>query len=541
MLAPLLNFPLLLFLALLPVTLSAAWLLRGTRIGASVSGRPLISIALLPPIILFGCLLVFAILYLGSPTFTDHIEPNTAIVAWIYAQGGQLYHALDAAERYAFLYGPVPYIVTSWMYELVGPGVFAAKLAGFVCFLLTNVVILLSVRKRFGKQLVPYIVALGYFAIVALFFKNHSFWSKPDPFMILATAVGLYACLMRPGRYAWLLCGIALGISVDAKVTGAVYFLPYLAWFFDRDGYRAPLVILLAGAVVALLPFWPTGQVSLINYLQWLQAAGGHGFSTMLIVQNAVFLVFLLAPLIFFVFWQGGSVGLRSWLMTRRLVLAGAAVSGVLILVAASKSGSGPHHFLPFLPPLAFLTAHAVANVYAYKPVTNWSVYGFWAPLAALLIAATLKAGMAFYYGAGVALAQRNGVGVVAEVKTIAREYPDKHIYMGYGDGSRYVTTFVRAELAYMGNPYLIDPSAMMDFQLSGIEIPQATIDRMLGDEKALWLIPTDQEPFTIANWYFRYQGGLLFDENFRSAFKDHFRKSESRKYFDLYLPLDTD
>ncbi|MEJ2139257.1 MAG: glycosyltransferase family 39 protein [Gammaproteobacteria bacterium] len=541
MLAPLLNFPLLLFLLLLPVTLSAAWFLRSTGLGASVSGRPLISIALLPPIILFGCLLVFAILYLGSPTFTDHIEPNTAIVAWIYAQGGQLYHAVDAAERYAFFYGPVPYIATSWIYDLVGPGVFAAKLAGFICFLLTIAVILLSVRKRFGKQLVPYIVALGYFAIVALFFKNHSFWSKPDPFMILATAVGLYACLMRPGRFAWLLCGIALGISVNAKVTGAVYFLPYLAWFFDRDGYRAPLVILLAGAVVALLPFWPTGQVSLVNYLHWLQAAGGHGLSAVLMVQNALFLGFLLAPLIFFVIWQGGSVGLRSWFITRRLVLFGAAVSGLLILVPASRFGSGPHHSLPFLPPLAFLTAHAVSNVFAYKPVTKWSVYGFWAPLAALLIAASLKAGMAFYSGAGVALAQRNGASVAAELETIARDYPDKHIYMGYGDDSSYVATFVRAELVYMGNPYLIDPSAMMDFQQSGIQIPQATIDRMLGDEKALWLIPANQEPFTLSNRYFRHQDGLLFDENFRSAFVNHFRKSETRDYFDLYLPADSD
>lgn len=541
MLAPLLNFPLLLFLALLPLTMSMAWLLRNTGPGALISARQLTVVALLPAVVLFGCLVVFAVLYLGSPTFTDHIEPNTAIVSWIYAQGGQIYHALDAAERYAFLYGPVPYIVTSWMYDLLGPGVFAAKLAGFICFLLTITIIVVSVRKRFGRQLVPCAVALGYFAIVALFFKNHSFWSKPDPFMIVATAAGLYACLMRPGRYAWLLCGIALGISANAKITGAVYFLPYLAWFFDRDGYRAPLVILLAGAVVGLLPFWPTGQVSLLNYLQWLQAAGGHGLSGVLILQNAVFMLFLLAPLIFFMAWQGGSVGLRSWVKTRGLVVGGAAVSGLLILLAASKQGSGPHHFLPFLPPLAFLTAHAVSNVYAYKPVTNWSVYGFWSPLAALIIAATLKAGIAFYYGAGIALAQRNSVDIVAELRTIENDYPDRHIYMGYGDGSAYVTTFLRSELAYMGNPYLIDPSAMMDFQLSGIAIPQATIDRMLGDRKALWLIPANQQPFTIPNWYFRQQGGLLFDEQFRSAFTNHFRKGESRKYFDLYFPADTD
>ena len=42
-----------------------------------------------------------------------------------------------------------------------------------------------------------------------------------------------------------------------------LYFLPYLAWFYDRDGYRAPLVILPAAAVVALLPFLSPERISL--------------------------------------------------------------------------------------------------------------------------------------------------------------------------------------------------------------------------------------------------------------------------------------
>jgi len=537
LLAPLLNFPLLLFLALLPLTMSCAWALRRAQLVSAP--RALITIALLPPLILILGHLLFAILYLGSPGFTDHIEPNTAIVAWIYAEGGQIYHALDAAERYAFLYGPVPYIASSWMYGLLGPGVMAAKMAGFLCLLFSFLMIIISVRKRFGGQLVPCIIALGYFSLVALFFKNHSFWSKPDPFMIAAVAVGLYACLMRPGRNAWLLCGIALGVAVNAKITGAVYFLPYMAWFFDRDGYRAPLVISLAAGVVGLLPFFASDQTSLVNYLLWLQAAGGHGLSFVLLIQNAVFMLFLAAPLLLFLAWQGGSVGLRSWLKNRKLVVFASAVATLLILVAASKPGSGPHHFLPFLPPLAFITAYAVANVYAYKPVTNWSVYGFWAPLASLVIAATLKSSVVLYYSLNVVAAQANGAAVVAEINTIATDNPDNNIYMGYGEGDSYVTTFSRPELAYMGMPYLLDAPALMDFQFSGIEIPQATIDRMLADKSAIWLIPAHQEPFALVNWYYRQSGGLLFDKNFRASFNNNFRLAKSLHYFDLYIPVE--
>ena len=63
---------------------------------------------------------------------------------------------------------------------------------------------------------------------------------------------------------------------------------------------------------------------------------------------NLVFLLFILLPLGLFLLWQQGSVGIRSWLGTHRLVCVAALVAALLTWVAASKTGSGPHHFLPF-------------------------------------------------------------------------------------------------------------------------------------------------------------------------------------------------
>ena len=124
---------------------------------------------------------------------------------------------------------------------------------------------------------------------------------------------------------------------------------------------------------------------------------------------------------------------------------------------------------------------------------------------------------------------------VRTDLDEITATYSGRNIYMGYGDGSRYVTTFVRDQLAYDGNPYLVDASAMMDFQFSGLEIPAATIDAMLSDEGDVWLIPAGQEPFTIVNWYYRKQNGRLFDETFRQAFMDNFRRVQSTSNFDVY------
>jgi hypothetical protein len=542
LLAPLFAFPLLLFLAGLPAALAIAGLYQwsGARADSAFVATLRIAALVVAVAALVG-LLLFAGLYLLSPGLTDHIEPNTAAVAWLYAEGGQIYHGLDAPERYAFLYGPVPYIATAWVYKLLGPGMFAAKFAGFICLITSLVFVTLAVRRWDPHRVAPCLVALGYFSLVALLFKNHSFWSKPDSFMIACAAVGLYACLLGSSRMAWVLCGLALGIAANAKITGAVYFVPYLAWFFDRDGYRAPLVILLTAAVTGLLPFLAGEQISLLNYIAWLRSAGGHGLSKFLLLQNFVFLLFITLPLALFVVWQASAVGVRSWFGTRKLVVAAALSAALLILIAASKPGSGPHHFLPFLPALAFFTALVTARVSAYRPTTSWCTFVFWAPLGAFLLALTVKAGVALYFGLKVVTAQASGSAITHDLEAIIAANPTRNIYMGYGDGSKYTTTFQRPRLTYAGNPYLIDSSALMDFQYSGIDIPQATIEHMLADDAALWLIPAGQEPFTLANWYFRDTGKHLFGVAFRNAFSSNFHKTGTTDYFDLYVPAKRD
>ncbi len=532
MLNQLLGLPVLLFLVLLPFVLAAVAILRtwgSTRYATTALNY--LALGLLAAAILG--LLYFASIYLISLAFTDHIEPNTAVVAWLYANGGQIYHPVDAAERYSFLYGPLAYITTGLFYQAFGASTLTAKLAGFVCLLLSMLVLGYAVRRRYPDRWFPCIVALGYFSLIALFFKNHSFWSKPDPFMILAVGVGLVACLMANRRGAWLLLGVALGLAVNAKITGAIYFLPLLAWQFERDGIRAVLVCGLTALLVAVLPFL-SPAISLLNYIAWLQFAGDHGLSIGLLIQNFLFILFACIPVLLFLLWQKRVEGVMSMLAGHKLVMSASIVAVLLILVAASKPGSGPHHFLPFLPLLAFLTAGAVKVAQAGRG--RWTAYAFWGPVAAMLIATSLKAGFSFYYGVRVVNSQAGAIKLIDEVASIAAKYPDRNVYMGYGDGSRYTRTFVRNYLAYAGHPYFIDAPALMDFQLSGIEIPQATIDRMLADNTAVWLIPEGEEPFTILNWYFRFGEGYLFSDAFRDAFSRAFRKQYSATYFDVYV-----
>ena len=531
MLNLLLGSPVLLFLALLPVCLLAALLARATGFETRLA-VPLGWAALL----LLGAMVAghlgFALYYSLSPNFSDHIEPNTAVVAWLWANGGQIYHPLDGPDRYAFLYGPLAYLATGAVYQLAGASTFTAKLVGILCLLLTLLATALAVRRRFPAVWYPVLVALGYVSLLALFFKNFSFWSKPDSLMLAASAVGLLACLVgtrqRPRELlAWTLCGVALGVAGGAKITGVLYFLPYVAWFLQRDGVRAPLVIGTVALVVMAVPFAVPESVSLVNYLAWLQAAGGHGLSRSMFIQNAFFAVFALLPVVVLLLRKPALVWQYKWVAAASLAAYG------LVLIAASKPGSGPHHFLPFLPALGMLAA--VAAVESCQDKAG-NLYFMRAPLAAFLLAAGVKASLALYYGVPVVSSQYAATELVAELDEVAAAYPDRSLNMGYGDGSRYTSTFVRNHLVYAGNPYLVDASAIMDFQLSGIALPQSTIDALLADTAAVWLVPKDQQPFTLVSWYFRDTDGMVFDANFRAAFAANFRKDTSTVHYDVYV-----
>lgn len=464
--------------------------------------------------------LYFATVYLQSANYTDHIEPNTAVVSWLWLHGAPVYHALDAPERYAFLYGPLAYLAGGLSFALFGGSVLAAKLPGFVCLLLA-LGATAAAALRVGRGWVAGLAALGYVSLLALFFRNFSFWSKPDSFLLAAAALGVLACTWRSGRGAATGVGLALGLAVNAKITGGLYFLPLLAWLWERHGLRPALAAGVTGAVLAVLPFF-TEQISVVHYIEWLRAAGGHGLSLSLLVQNLLFGVLALVPAAVFAWRERGC--LRRYPLTG--VAAGLAL--LLVVVAASKPGSGPHHLLPFLPALGMLAARLAAGARHVRLVS--------AACAAFALASGATAAVAVYYGLGVVRSHALGDTLRAEIEHVSARYPDRSIYMGYGDGSRYTWTFVRDELAYRGHPYLIDAAAMMDFQLSGVDVPDATVERMVGDVGAVWLIPAGQEPFTIVNWYYRATGGKLFSDEFRQAFSDHYRKVAGTEHYDVYL-----
>jgi len=413
--------PLALFVAMLPVA-AMIWLAAGA---AGLKRENSFLALLAGTFFLMTCSLFFLVFsYFEFPSFLDHIEPNTAIVAALFNQGLPIYHAVDSAERYSFLYGPLTYIANGLMLDLAGESVQAFKLTGIVCLCFSFLFTGLASREVTHRKVLAVLTALGYLAVLSLLFKNYSFWSKPDSLMMAFAAIGLWSCTLRSPVLGYLICGVALGAIVNTKLHGVLYLLPFVAWHFSSSGFRTVFLIGAVSLVVAALPFLLFPNISFLNYVTLLQGAGAHGISPELLVQNSIYLLFLLLPYGLIALQRASRAEAIEWLRTNALVILSSSVAVVLVLVAGSKPGSGPHHFLPFAPALAWLFSYALNT-----SVRAESKSGLLAvPLGAYLLALSMKALVTLYFLLGITLETAASERILADVRDIQQQYPERKI-----------------------------------------------------------------------------------------------------------------
>ena len=111
---------------------------------------------------------------------------------------------------------------------------------------------------------------------------------------------------------------------------------------------------------------------------------------------------------------------------------------------------------------------------------------------------------------------------------------------MGYSRS--YPLTFYRPTLVFAGNPLILDAPALEDMQLSGLAIPQATIDYIKSCQAQIWLIPKGEEPFVMPNIYADariFPERNLFEDDFRQAFLQEYKRVGSSEYYDLWACRD--
>ncbi len=426
--------------------------------------------------------------YVSTSSYYDFAEPTVACIAWLFHRGQPIYHALDAAERYSHMYGPLAFIIPGGFLALVGPSIAASKALGALAALLSVAAVYALVRSARGNDR-DAIALTGVFAVLCLMDRNASFWIRPDSLSLLFASLSLLAAaVVKRGWLAAIAVGICAGVLLNLKLTGPLYALPAFGVLVARFGIAPAIAAAATSALAAIVPFVAFGNVSIENYLVWVRTSAANGLVFSIFRHNVEWALFLLLPLVPAAF-------ARRWLSLGVIV----GVAGVAI--AASKPGAGPYHLLPFWPAIIYAIA-----------LTGWN-----ATHTAFVTAAVMVASLQQIYFVAITRSADADV-AVDDLTRIVRENPNRSIAMGYANaGER--STFVRPLLVFGGQPYPIDAPAVQEFEMSRLDIPSATLDALRRCEVDIWLIPKDARPFDGPNKYPSMELAPLFPESFKRAF----------------------
>jgi hypothetical protein len=470
-------------------------------------------------------------IYLFCPRFFDHVEATISNVALAFNRGHEIYTSLDSPFRYSVLYGPISFLVNAWAQTILIWSSFnviwISKFVGIINLALTLVSVLWLLHSLSVRSLVFNLIFFGAVCSGFLNFDMHSYWNRPDSFLIMFVALGLLMSLqlrkaieknIKLVLFFSFIFGSLLGLAGGSKAHAILYFFPLFVFAFEVENFRISknrlsilFFSLAAVGVSALLftiaPFLIRG-VSFEHFLVWLSNASKHGISFYKFFENLTFFAALVIPMYIFRFTKA-----------HRLTFLALVTCGAIMSVLASKPGAGTHHFIPFIIPIFFWSY----MLYLKDPFRNNRA------AAALLIA--------LYFGAFES--QRSVLRFFktipeqrleqSELTSLAAKY--KNLEMGYNDVDFYDQSFYESEFIQNGGPLLFDGGAIMDMTAASQVIPQATYD-ILNTCKINFILPHSGIPWGLKVFF---TGQDVFDSKWKDLFHSRYQVSESGTHYDVY------
>lgn len=337
-----------------------------------------------------------------------------------------------------------------------------------------------------------------------------------------------------------MLLFFATGLCFGIKFTGVLYFLPLFVLLYRRFGLRIAALAAGGAGLVGCLPF-ALPQISLMNYLLWFHEASRHPLRAVEFLSNLRTAVTISLPalLLLWRFYQGDPRKCLAYLREQKIFLLALAAALGLTMIAASKFGAGNHHLLPLYPVIGFLCCDIYRQIEVVGAAWTRSYGSIARAVCWLWLACTVATRIPVEFLATerkLAARWSLAAAVTEDLNRIMQAHPGDRIEMGYSHS--YPLTFYRPRLVFAGNPLTLDAPALDDMQLSGLAIPQATIDYIKSCQTQIWLIPKGEEPFVMPNIYADariFPARNLFDDRFRQAFLQEYQKGGSSEYYDLW------
>jgi hypothetical protein len=520
---PVLNYRDLLALLLLPGVL-VAWLKQSPRLVTVMRRSSSYSVGL--AVLIIAVTGWTSVQYLAMPGYFDHVEASVATISWWHQQGHVLYpNWNDGQGIYGLLYGPLLYQITGEALS-ASPTILMSKIPGLFSFWIAGFAIFWALRPSVRLALLAVAVCL---AIEA----SHPFvvhWIRADPYLLLFAALALLSGRRLKPDAAAVAIGVLAGATINLKIHGVLYLVPYAVALLARCRNRRLLArtatIGAASTVTTIvLPFLDP-NISLSGYIAYLRIALRQEIDGPLLMANLRFACVLITP-----------VMVLAWRHLRGdpqpdLPLDLAFVASVAIMCILAGKQLGVHHLLPFLPCFAWLLVRAIQ-------VNRRGGQGC-APEDGLAICFLV---LFVSYIPGIAMSLndiRNAQGnmekerpAVAELIRLYQEFPDSA--MGVSDNKSYRLTYYRVVGILAGAPVGIDVPAWMDLKLGGVS--DEPVERLLfGCGSPFWIIPNGGMIFSVRE---PLQGELVFSDRFRRRFLEGYKTVRDGVYFSVWTCLD--
>ena len=463
-----------------------------------------------------------ALRYMQVETYLDHAEPSVVARAWRLAGDLALYLPADHPLHQRTAYGPGLFITIHAALAAIGPSIAASKLAPVLAALATPALFLMIAWRRHGLER-ALLGAAGLLAL-QLALGGVAFWVRPDPFLLLATTLGLAAPLFGASWRSWMVAGACAGLAVTFKIHAFIYFLPLALGYFSKRWWLGWPTMAASALAVAILPFLLNG-IALDDYLAHIR--GVVGARGIVVEQVRAVLpklgLYIGTPLValFGLLAAGGRPQREDWLYG--LGLMGA---GLFYLYPASVPGGAWYHLAPLAP---FVMDLALRLLGRDCPGRKGPA------LAAIVILIGLAA--------TVSSTQRRLNRGWADMEVAARAADDvrralrqaeRPIEMGYGadNTSGYRLSYVAPLLTFAGDVPTVAGDFAMEATATNTALSPAKLERLSACAVRTWLIPKDNPPFALNN--FMVEGPAFWPE-WREAFETHYRKTGSIGVFDLW------
>ena len=477
---------------------------------------------------------LLALWYTGLDNFFSYAEPNIASISWTMLQGKPVYHSLTSAEQYSMVYGPYLFVINGLFFSLLGPGILSFKLAEALFAIASVLSVVWAVRCI--SDIRTGIVAGGFLALTYFsFWPFSTFIARSDALILGLVGMALVAAHGRRKSLSVITAAIALGVCVGIKPHAAMYFLPIWVILQQRFGWAAFFLAGFGAIPIAFAPFVVFPNISLPNYILWLNLVAEHGLDFPLFVgnmRNMLILQILPAVMLLSILPRPMAI-----LKQHRMLVGTFALSMAIVMPVASVTGAGKFHLVPFSIVMVYWFAAIFHEHYSSQAAITARIRGFALKQMIIFGLLTLMVLNAFPVNRRMIKLMNHGGrfnGAVDDIREILTAYPEKSIGMGDGELKSYELSYFRPLLVFAGHPYLIDPVSVMVRVKAGYGVGAQTVSAIRNCDLDIWLIPKGDVPFAIDSIY----GGSrqLYPKQFRQAFLKNYRARAKTEYFDLWF-----